>query len=133
MQSQCASRTSTPLRADFITLRNARTKAGPVKDDQNNAIRKGYVDGQAAALIESSFRTKSNKFLPARYSAELNNRLLSFSPEQSLQMRNVDKNLLMTEMEEFFSRILGENILLATGFTERRLREKKPTASASRQ
>lgn len=91
MQSQCASRTSTPLRADFITLRNALTKAGPVKDDQNNAIRKGYVDGQAAALIESSFRTKSNQFLPARDSAELNNRLLSFSPEQSLQTRNVDK------------------------------------------
>ena len=104
MQSQCASRTSTPLRADFITLRNALTKAGPVKDDQNNAIRKGYVDGQAAALIESSFRTKSNKFLSARDSAELNSRLLSFSPEQSLQMRNVDKNLLMSEMEEFFGR-----------------------------
>lgn len=30
------------------------------------------------------------------------------------------KNLLMSEMEEFFGRILGENILLATGFTERR-------------
>jgi hypothetical protein len=49
---------------------------------------------------------------------------LSFSPEQSLQTRNVDKNLLMTEMEEFFSRILGENIFLATGFTEQLLREK---------
>lgn len=183
-----------------IHLLNPLTKAGPVNDDQNTAIRQAYVDGKAAELIESSFRTKSNKFLPVRYSAEpivnhgkvigavvsftdiskqkemesmllqsqkmeaigrltggvahdfnnlltvilgnlqflerhisvdeksvtlvrkimaaaqngaeLNNRLLSFSREQSLQTRNVDINLLMTEMEEFFSRMLGENIHL---------------------
>jgi PAS domain S-box-containing protein len=183
-----------------IHLVNPLLRTGPVSEDQNTALRQTYVDGKAVELIESSFRTKSNKFLPVRYSAEpivshgkvigavvsfidiskqkemesmllqsqkmeaigrltggvahdfnnlltvilgnlqflerhssadkksvtlvrkimtaaqngadLNNRLLSFSREQSLQTRNIDINLLMTEMKEFYSRMLGENILL---------------------
>jgi PAS domain S-box-containing protein len=46
----------------------------------------------------------------AQSGAELNNRLLSFSREQSLHTSNVDVSELIVEMQEFFSRILGEDI-----------------------
>ena len=46
----------------------------------------------------------------AQSGAELNNRLLSFSREQSLHTSNVDVSELILEMQEFFSRILGEDI-----------------------
>ena len=183
-----------------IHLLNPLPKAGPANNDQNAAIRHAYVDGTAAVLIESSFRTKHNGFLAVRYSAEpieergrvigavvsftdiskqkemesmliqsqkmeaigrltggvahdfnnlltvilgnlqflerhitadkkalalvkkimiaaqngaeLNNRLLGFSREQSLRTSNIDIDLLMTDMQEFFDRMLGENILL---------------------
>ena len=46
----------------------------------------------------------------AQSGAELNNRLLSFSREQSLHTSNVDVSEMIVEMQEFFSRILGEDI-----------------------
>lgn len=48
----------------------------------------------------------------AQSGAELNNRLLSFSREQSLHTSNVDVSEMIVEMQEFFSRILGEDIEL---------------------
>ena len=48
----------------------------------------------------------------AQSGAELNNRLLSFSREQSLHTSNVDVSEMIMEMQEFFSRILGEDIEL---------------------
>ena len=48
----------------------------------------------------------------AQSGAELNNRLLSFSREQSLHTSNVDIAAMIMEMQEFFSRILGEDIEL---------------------
>lgn len=46
----------------------------------------------------------------AKSGAELNNRLLSFSREQSLHTSNVDVSEMIVEMQEFLSRILGEDI-----------------------
>lgn len=183
-----------------IHLLNPLPKESLASNDQNAAIKQAYVDGTAAVLVESRFRTKHNRFLAVRYSAEpieergrvigavvsftdiskqkemesmliqsqkmeaigrltggvahdfnnlltvilgnlqflerhitadeqalalvkkimaaaqngaeLNNRLLGFSREQSLRTSNVDIDLLMVDMQEFFDRMLGENILL---------------------
>jgi PAS domain S-box-containing protein len=183
-----------------IHLLNPLPKESLANNDQNAAIKQAYVDGTAAVLVESRFRTKHNRFLAVRYSAEpieergrvigavvsftdiskqkemesmliqsqkmeaigrltggvahdfnnlltvilgnlqflerhitadeqalalvkkimaaaqngaeLNNRLLGFSREQSLRTSNVDIDLLMVDMQEFFDRMLGENILL---------------------
>ena len=48
----------------------------------------------------------------AKNGADLNNRLLSFSREQSLQASNVDINQMLIDMNDFFDRMLGENIQL---------------------
>ena len=48
----------------------------------------------------------------AQSGAELNNRLLSFSREQSLRTTNVDVGAKLVEMKEFFARMLGASITL---------------------
>ncbi len=48
----------------------------------------------------------------AQSGAELNNRLLSFSREQSLRTANVNIGDMLQGMNEFFARMLGENIKL---------------------
>jgi PAS domain S-box-containing protein len=58
--------------------------------------------------------TLINKIMnAAKSSAELNNRLLSFSREQALITAPVDINDMLTEMHEFLDRILGEDIDLS--------------------
>ena len=55
--------------------------------------------------------TLINKIMnAAKSSAELNNRLLSFSREQALITAPVDINDMLTEMHEFLDRILGADI-----------------------
>ena len=62
-------------------------------------------DEQSTSLIQKVMAAAQN-------GAELNNRLLSFSREQSLRTSNVDICALIEDMEDFFSRLLGESIHL---------------------
>lgn len=57
--------------------------------------------------------TLLNKIMnAAKNGSELNNRLLSFSREQSLETSSVDIVEMLTEMYEFLDRVLGEEIEL---------------------
>ncbi|MDA0688757.1 MAG: ATP-binding protein, partial [Proteobacteria bacterium] len=69
-------------------------------------LRRRYFDsgkGNAGELVEKILTA-------AKSGAELNNRLLSFSREQSLHNEPVDLVILLGEMREFVQRILGEEI-----------------------
>lgn len=54
----------------------------------------------------------------AKSGAELNNRLLSFSREQSLKLAYVDANEMLLNMREFLARLLGEDIQLIMNLCE---------------